>query len=301
VHLRVLCPVSCVQRSLLVASLIVVGCDNPGPRSQGPGLVVDDFGDTVRAGPANRIVSLNPVTTEFLFAAGAGKRLVGRTSWDHYPAAADSVPDLGNGIGPNVEAVIGARPDLVILYASESNRRAVMAFHQAGVRTLTIRTDLSNDLARLADAYVRVTGDTAARIAADTVVGSVNAVRAMSRPGNPPRVLWRMGDPPLFVAGRGSFMGELIEAAGATNIFADMSSPSPQVSLEEVVKRNPDFIITGPEGLKAMKSSAAWQAVLAVRKGRLLVVDTALVGRPGVRLGEAAHHVRRLIFPDTAK
>jgi iron complex transport system substrate-binding protein len=284
-----------------IIAAVVAACDRAAPAAQSAAVVVDDFGDTVRVGPASRIVSLNPVTTEFLFAAGAASRLVGRTHWDHYPPAADSVPDLGNGIDPNVEAVLGAKPDLVILYASESNRRAAVAFRQAGVRTLSIRTDLAKDLTRLAEAYAAVTGDSLARTAADSVAKSVDAVRAMPRPANPPSVLWRMGDPPLYVAGRGSFMGELIVIAGATNVFGDMAQPSPQVALEEVVKRNPDFILTGPEGLKNLKASAAWQAVPAVKRGRILVVDTALVGRPGVRLGEAAHHVRRLLFPDGAK
>jgi iron complex transport system substrate-binding protein len=285
-----------------VIALVVSACTSGGDRgSAGAFAIVDDFGDTVRSGPAQRIVSLNPVTTEFLFAAGAGARVVGRTHWDLYPAAAKSVPDLGNGIGPNVEAVLAARPDLVILYATEANRRAAVALHEAGVRTLTIRTDLVAHLTRFAEAYAKVTGDSVARVAADSVIASVNAVRALERPSNPPTVLWRMGDPPLYVAGKGSFMGELIEVAGAKNIFGDMDAPSPQVSIEEVVRRNPDFILTGPEGLERMKASAAWLAVPAVKRGKVLVVDTALVGRPGVRLGEAAHHVRGLIFGTKAK
>jgi ABC-type Fe3+-hydroxamate transport system substrate-binding protein len=292
---------SAITMGASMLALVLAACAPPAPSHQPAAAVVDDFGDTVRAGPALRIVSLNPVTTEFLFAAGAASRVVGRTHWDHYPTAADTVPDLGNGIDPNVEAVLGAKPDLVILYASESNRRAAQAFRQAGVRTLTIRTDLSRDLTRLADAFARVTGDTAGRTAADSVARSVAAVRALPRTARPPRVLWRMGDPPLYVAGRGSFMGELIEVAGAENLFGDMAAPSPQVSLEEVVKRNPDFILTGPEGLAKMRASAAWQAVPAVRRGKVLVVDTTLVGRPGIRLGEAAHHVRRLIFPDSVR
>jgi ABC-type Fe3+-hydroxamate transport system substrate-binding protein len=227
--------------------------------------------------------------------------VVGRTHWDHYPAAADSTPDLGNGIDPNVEAVLGARPDLVILYATSGNRRAATSLRQGGVRTLAIRTDHIADLARLADAFARVTGDTTTKRAADSVAASVDGVRRMPRPASPPRVLWRMSDQPIYVAGKGSFMGELIEVAGATNIFADAAAPSPQVSIEEIVKRNPDFIITGPEGAKQMRESAAWRAVGAVRAGHLLVVDTALVGRPGVRLGEAARDIRRLIFGDSAK
>ena len=77
---------------------------------------VDDFGDTVGARASGseprRIVSLNPTTTEILFAIGAGSRLVGRTHWDVFPDSAIAVPDLGNGLRPNVEAVLSAHPDL---------------------------------------------------------------------------------------------------------------------------------------------------------------------------------------------
>ena len=258
--------------------------------------VVDDFGDTVAFGAAQRIVSLNPVTTEFLFAAGAGARVVGRTHWDHYPPAATAIPNMGNGIGPNVEVVVGARPDLVILYATTGNQRAAAALRAAGVRTLSMRTDRIDDLSRFADAYARVTGDTMARFVADTVLASVDAVRQMPRPTVPTRVFWRMGDPPLFTAGRGGFMGELIEAAGAENVFGDIEAPSPQVSLEEVVRRNPDLVIVGPSGMARVRESAAWQTIPAVRAGKLVVFDTVLVARPGVRMGEAARHVRDLIY-----
>ncbi|MDA1081269.1 MAG: helical backbone metal receptor [Gemmatimonadetes bacterium] len=261
-----------------------------------PSAFVDDLGDTVAVGIARRIVSLNPVTTEFLFAAGAGPRVVGRTHWDLYPAEAAAVPDLGNGIGPNVEAVVGARPDLVILYATVGNQRAVAALHAAGVRTLSIRTDRIDDLRRFANAYARVTGDSGGIVVADSVLASVEAVRQMPRPLIAPRVFWRMGDPPLFTAGSGSFVGELIELAGGSNVFGDISAPSPQVSLEEVVRRNPDLIIVGPTGAERIAESAAWRVIPAVRAGRVVVFDTALVARPGVRLGEAARHVRELIY-----
>ena len=262
---------------------------------------VDDLGDTVAFGPAIRIVSLNPVTTEFLFAAGAGARVVGRTHWDHYPPEAASVPDMGNGIGPNVEVIVGARPDLVILYATTGNQRAVSALHAAGIRTLSMRTDRVTDLARFAAAYAHLTGDSAARVVADTVLASVEAVRALPRPAVPTRVFWRMGDPPLYAAGSGGFMGELIEIAGATNVFGDIDAPSPQVSIEEVVRRNPELIIVGPTGAERVRASPAWRSIPAVRAGRIVVFDTALVARPGVRLGEAARHIRELIYGPGAR
>ena len=258
-------------------------------------VVVDDFGDTVATGPATRIVSLNPVTTELLFAAGRGRSLVGRTHWDLYPPEATAVPDLGDGMGPNVEAVVGTHPDLVILYASASNRRAATSLHAAGVRTLSVRTDHIADLSRFAGTYAAVTGDSAALAAADTALATVDSVRRLPRLAHPPRVVWHMGEPPLYVAGSGSFMGELIGIAGGVNAFGDVAAPSPQVSIEEVARRHPDLILVGPRTRRNIAASAAWRAVRAVRDGHLAVYDTVLVGRPGVRLGEAALDVRRLI------
>jgi iron complex transport system substrate-binding protein len=75
------------------------------PHRAAPVPDIDDFGDTIRAGtitsPA-RIASLNPATTELLFALGAGPRVVARTTWDVWPAAARAVTDVGPGLRPNV-------------------------------------------------------------------------------------------------------------------------------------------------------------------------------------------------------
>lgn len=264
--------------SLLV---VIAACDTRPRDAAGTSYVVDDFGDSVRVGPARRIVSLNPVATEFLFVAGAGERVVGRTHWDHYPPAADAVPDLGNGIDPNVEAVLGAKPDLVILYMNASNRRAALGLQAAGVRTLTVRTDQIADLTRLADLFAAVTGDSAGRTAVDSVMRSVDAVRRMPRPATPPRAFWVLfdGGPQVWTMGRGSFMNELLEIAGATNVFGDIAAPSAQVSLEEVVKRNPDLFVVGPKTADRLKANSAWNATAAVRARRFAIVDSALVRR----------------------
>jgi ABC-type hemin transport system substrate-binding protein len=103
---------------------------------------VDDAGDPLPA-PArrSRIVSLNPATTEILFALGAGNRMVGRTHWDGWPPEVLKVPDLGDGIRPSIETVIGARPDLVVLYASGENRDAARALRAAGIAVISLRID----------------------------------------------------------------------------------------------------------------------------------------------------------------
>lgn len=268
--------------------------------SQAP---TDDFGDTILAAPpAQRIVSLNPVTTEVLFTLGAGARVVGRTHWDLYPGAARAVPDLGNGMEPNVEAVLGVHPDLVVLYASTSNRAAAVQLRKAGINTLAIRDDHISDFRRTVALLARASGDTIAGMAiADSVERSLAAVSARPHPAKPVTVFYHVWDSPILTIGRGSYIDELLNIAGAKNVFGDLPDPSPQVTLEEIVRRNPDFILVGPESAKKLRESPLWRSVPAVREGRLLIVDTLLVGRPGVRLGEAARSLRALILHDTVR
>jgi iron complex transport system substrate-binding protein len=280
--------------------VVAVACDGArAPRENTA--IVDDFADPVRTGAAAaRIVSLGPVTTEIFFALGAGNRLVGRTTWDLYPEAARAVTDVGNGIQPNVEAILGVHPDLVVLYASNANRSAARQLRAAGVATLAIRTDHVSDFRRAVTMLARAIHDSVAGATlADSVENSIRAVQARPKPAVSPSVFWFIWESPLYTIGRGSFMSELVEAAGARNVFADLDAASPQVAREEVVRRNPDFVLTGPENAARLRVNPAWQAVPAVRAGRILVVDTALVGRPGPRLGQAARHLRALILHDT--
>lgn len=259
--------------------------------------VVDDFGDTLRlAAPASRIVSLNPVTTELAFALDAGEKLVGRTSWDLFPEAAKDVPDLGAGMGPNVEAIVGQRPDLVLLYASEMNRTAVQQLRAAGIATLTHRTDKIADLQRVIPIIAAALGrDSLGVLVADSVRRSLEAVAELPRLTEPVTAFWHIWDAPLMTIGGGSYLSELLRIAGATNVFDDIAMPSPQVSLEELARRNPDVILAGPNTAQKIRANPQWQSVAAVRAGRIIVIDTTIVGRPGVRMGEAARFLRRVL------
>ena len=263
-------------------------------------LGVDDFGDTITFGtPPTRIVSLNPATTELLFALGAGSRLVGRTHWDEWPAEALAVPDLGPGVRPNVEAVLAAHPELVVLYASADNRPAATRLRAAGIRTLSLKVDRIEHFERSAAILGRILGDTArARTVADTVRATLDAVAARTRALERPRVLWPVDVAPVIAIGAGSFLNQLVEIAGGTNAYGDMNAVSPQLSLEDVHARNPDIILANPTLAARIRSEPAWRGLRAVREGRVLEADEILMGRPSVRMGEAAVALARLIHPE---
>jgi ABC-type Fe3+-hydroxamate transport system substrate-binding protein len=261
---------------------------------------VDDFGDTIRLASApTRIVSLNPTTTEILFAIGSGSRLVGRSSYDGWPDSAKYVPDVGPGIKPNVEAIIAAKPDLVLLYASADNKPAADRLRGAGIATAAFKVDSIAEFDRLTRLLGRLVGDSArGALVADTVMRTLDSVRTALK--NAPRVTvvipaWHE---PLMVIGGGSFMSQLVEIAGGRNVYDDIPAPSPTVTFEDVLKRNPQFVLVGPESGARIAAQAKWRALPAVRNKRLLILDTSTVLRPATRLGEGAVSLVRLIHPE---
>ena len=288
--------------AMIVGGMTMGGCERTvrARAAQAAPPIVDDFGDTSAfATTPARIVSLNPSTTEVLFAIGAGRRVVGRTTWDGWPDSARLVPDMGDALRPNIEAVLAARPDLVLLYASEDNRAAARSFRRAGVQTLTLRNDRISDFARTTMLLARATGDTArARTVVDSVSATLARVRNATTGLAHPRVFWKVYDRPLLTIGRGSFLSELVAIAGGINLYDDLASPSPAVTLEDVARRDPDIVMIAPGGEGPLREARAWRAVRAVREGRFALVDTARVGRPGVRLGEAAVSLAQRLHPE---
>ena len=284
---------------LTAAVAATTACDRREARRAAP--LVDDFGAPVHAGSVqspSRIVSLNPTTTEILFALGAGARLVGRTHWDVWPDSARLVPDVGDGLRPNVEAVLARHPQLVVLYASADNRSAARRLRSAGVDVLALKTDRISDFVRATRLLGLATGEReAATVLVDSVQRTLARVRQETASLEHPRVVWPVWEVPVMVIGGGSFLTELLEIAGGRNVYADLPSPSPQVSLEDVIRRAPDIVLASPDGAAHIRSDRAWQAVAAVRQGHVLVVDSALVLRPSVRLGEAAESLARLLHP----
>jgi ABC-type Fe3+-hydroxamate transport system substrate-binding protein len=108
-------------------------------------------------------------------------------------------------------------------------------------------------------------------------------------------------DRPIIAIGGGSFMSELLDIAGARNVYADINGPSATVAIEDVVRRNPDIVLVTPASAAAMRTNARWRAIPAVRAGRILVYDTTLVSRPSVLLGAAARSLAELFHPGAVR
>jgi ABC-type Fe3+-hydroxamate transport system substrate-binding protein len=283
-----------------LAAALLAACSAP-PKTARPAaiVIVDDNGDTTRlAAPASRVVSLSPASTELVFALGAGEHLVGRTRWCDYPAAAAKVPDVGDGIPPNLEAVLAQHPDLVLLYRSAQNSDAAARFRAAGIAVLTLRLDQLDDVARLA----RLLGPALGRQASgdslaaglETALREIRATRARETTPPPSLLLLAWDQPPIAI-GAGSFQSEIVNLAGGRNLFADIMTPSAPVSIEAIAARNPDFILTGDSILPAYTTRPEWRVVPAVARRRFIHFGDPAFGRPSPRAPQLIAALRQRI------
>jgi len=242
-----------------------------------------------RSEPARRVVSLSPAFTELLFAIGAGDRVVGRTAWCDTPPDALAVPSVGDGLNPNVEAVVARAPDLVVLYASGPNVAAVERLAALGVPARTLPMDRLDDV----PAAARILGRaTATWPRADSLATAfelaLDSARAALHAGPAPRVVLLAWNEPPIVIGGGSFQTELVTLAGAVNVFGDLAQPSAQVTIEAIAARDPDLIVLlDADGIPAWVERPEWRAVRAVRERRFLPVRGAAFARPTLRALEA--------------
>jgi len=268
--------------------------------------VTDDVGREVRlAAPAARVVSLLPAATDAILALDAADRLVARTDYDTHPALA-ALPSVGGGLTPSIEWLAALQPDLVISWRDAQSRTLVQRLDELGIPVYAANPESIADAERLIRQVGRMLGLDAR---ADTLAAAFRAVlegvrRHLDAAGaDTPSVLYLISVDPPRAAGPATFVGELITAAGGRNVFDDARALWPEVSLEEVVRRQPDVVVLGVAGADArtlarFETAPGWREVRAVRAGRVVAVDADLFNRPGPGLARAVVQLAGILHPD---
>ncbi len=268
--------------------------------------VVDDAGrEVILEAAPRRIVSLVPVATEILFGLGEGSRLVGRSRFDDYPPEVLLVPDVGDAIRPSIETVLQRRPDLVILIGGSDNAQAVREMELLEIPFMVVLFNTLEDLRSNMIRLGRVVGRADEALEVWTgIERDLDEVREAVEGRKSPSVYYDVGYPPAFTVGAGSYIDALISTAGGRNVFANLAAPSPRVSLEAIIARDPDVIIhpssqTGGMAGVRPESRPGWENLRAVRDGGVLTVPSELVHRLGPRVGEAAKLLALALHPET--
>ena len=247
-------------------------------------------------------MSIGPSNTEFLFALGAGDRVVGVDDFSDTPAAASTLEKIG-GVKVSVEKVVSLKPDLVI--SVKLSDGTIEKIASAGIPTLVVDPIGLVDVARTAILLGKAVGEDGGKLAAlidlQLRVVKLSVAKATAKP----RVFHEVdaSDPAKpFTVGPGSYIQDLIDLAGGTNIAATAASAYPQISLEEVLRADPEVIVLGdadygttPEQVVARPG---WSGISAVKNKRVYGISDSLVSRPGPRVAEAASAYAKLLHPE---
>lgn len=286
--------------SLLISSLILmlgvlgIAACRRGGEAPGP----------AQAGPVRRIVSLTPSLTEIVFAVGAGDRLVGVSDYCDYPPEAQARPRVGSFLSPSLERILALQPDLVLLDGVQQEMTATL--QEAGLFAMPVPMD---NLAEVRKGILAVGQRLGAEGAARQIVAGIDRDLAAVAPppgARRPRVLFVVdrdvgGLQGLVVAGPGTYLDELIHAAGGDNIFSDLPLRYAKVSTESISARRPEVVLDAVHVSDRTQDSKVlldWQAlpeVPAVASGRVFLLSQKEFITPGPRLGTAVRELSRLL------
>ena len=265
-------------RALALACLCVVLCACSRPSA-----------DTTSEDSAQRVVTFAPNLAEIMFAVGAGERLVGVSAWSDYPRAVLELPEIGDAFSIDQEQLSLLQPDLLLVWESGMPEHTVDELRQRGYRVEAIST---RNLDAVAEAMLRVgelTGQqTSAAVAARQFVDELEALRAAYENAEPIDVFFQISARPLYTVNREHFISEIIGLCGGNNIFADLDSFAPSVSVEAVIDRDPDVMLAAANaGDEAFDEWSRWPSLAADRyRNYFLLPET--IGRGTPRLAMAA-------------
>ncbi|MBI5645853.1 MAG: ABC transporter substrate-binding protein [Ignavibacteriae bacterium] len=287
------------------------GCGSrraPGDRANSR-IVRDDLGRAVRIPEhVRRIVTLAPNLTEIICALGAEPDLVGVTSYCDYPPSVAHIPRVGDMIAPSIEAIVGLAPDIVFVTVEGNTRDAHDQMTRLGLRTFVSNPhSFDGILKTLSDAGEILHREARAARLVDSLGAIRRAVADRAREhagGEAPSVLLIVSLDPLIVAGRGSFIDEMMTIAGARNAGAAAVGRYPVVGREEVLRANPDCILlsndVAVDAAGVLDHFPEWKKLRAARTRNIRVIDADVFLRPGPRVFSGLRVMRDLLDDITA-
>ncbi len=263
------------------------------------------------AAEVQRVVSLAPSVTEILFGLGAGDRLIARTRYCNQPVAARSLRSLGGMTDPNIEAILGLKPDLVLTSASTP----VEVIQQMRRVQLTVESLGEGGLQGIRDNIDRV----------GTLIGSPRAAQELNHSiqqridaigkrleehpeATAPRTIIFYGAKTHFCAGPGSFSGEVLVRAGGINVAEQTKEAWPRMSREHIFSWNPQVVIlslshhggdveAAKQVVSEWRRDPLWSRVDAIKNNRVYLVTNSLLTIPGPRVAEATETLAHLLYP----
>ena len=250
--------------------------------------VRDDAGQTLEfKHPPQRIISLTPHLTELLFAVGAGAQVVGVDSASDYPAVAQSLPRVGDYSRINFERILALKPDLVLVWMGGNRAADIHALKKLGLPVLHTQATQLKDVARLLRLIGKASGHAGQGEAAARDFTTRLAALQVKLPSRPPvKVFYQVWDRPLITVGGTHWISDALTLCGAHNVFAELRALSPAVSLEAVLQRSPELIVSGTDAPDMRRQWQRYASLPAVTNQAFARLDADRLHRLTPRLIE---------------
>lgn len=254
-------------------------------------MVVDDDGNQFEfTHPVSRIVSLAPHVTELLFAAGASTQIVGTVSFSDYPEAAKTIPLVGSYNKIDIEAVLSKKPDLIIAWSSGNSKDQLEKLGQLGLNVYISEPKQFTGVAENIRKMGKLLGtEDVANQVSRKFLEDLNLLKKQYPENKKVSVFYQVWNDPLMTISDAHLIGQVIKFCSGYNVFGDLPVISPRVSIESVLKENPDVIIAGmAEGREGwLKQWNKWNVIKAVKNQHVYPINADYVTRqtPRVLLG----------------
>ncbi|MDP1735215.1 MAG: cobalamin-binding protein [Sulfuritalea sp.] len=252
-------------------------------------VVIDASGASIKlAAPARRIVSLAPNITELLFAAGAGDRVVGNVDFGNYPPAAKALPKVGAYSSLDLEAIVGLKPDLVMGWETGNAPASISRLRAMGLTVHLSEPKRIEDIAGELEQIGTLAGTEATASAAANAFRQRYAALATRYSQRPPvTVFYQIWKQPLMTVNGKQIISDAIRLCGGRNVFSQLPTLAPTITVEAVIAANPEVIVASgmgdsrPEWLDDWKR---WSKLAAVAANNLYFVPPELIQRHTPRI-----------------
>jgi len=261
--------------------------------------VTDDAGQPVVLDKsAQRIISLAPYITELLFAAGAGEAIVAVTAFSDYPEAAQSLTQVGDGGGLDLEAIIALQPDLVVAWQSGNPRGQVARLQSLGITVFFSEPRQLEDVPATLQRLGRLAGTEAVAAAqADNFNRRYAELQEHYAQRAKVSVFYQIWNQPLMTLNGEHLFSDVLRLCGGENVFKTLPTLAPQIDIEAVLLANPDVIVVAADDSDSPLLAAwqRWPQLSAVKQGHVYAMPRDQLVRHSPRILDGAERLCKLL------
>lgn len=288
---------------LLFVFLVLTSCSDKKNEFVEQNQIIDDLGNRFQfENPPQRIITLAPNLTEFIYDLGLEKYLVGNTTYCDYPEEAKAKEKVGDMLTFNFEKIISLKPDLIFITVEGNTKETYDKFNELGLKVFVSNP---RNFQGIKKTYLDIAKIFGIKEKADLRIEEWNAtiseVREVTDTLNKPTMYCAVELKPFIVAGKNTFINEIIEICGGKNLAAYLTQNYPVLSREEILRSNPDYLLFTAHLNEKIENIVStypeWKSLKAVKNGKVLLIDRNLFGRPGPRFVEAVETLFKLLHP----